>query len=362
MADILNEAIKLQTLLEQYDSKTYTGFNAMLENTLDKTIGKLNRMGTNVGRQRLNIMLAETIKLIKEQYTGFNGWLKEDQRAVAELAYETSAATYSSALASGTVTFSKLPEAAVNRILDPNRFILGKTLKDMELKLESNQIAAFKQIIANGVSGGDTTGSITKELLHQGSILSRDAKTIANTAIKSASQEAYDETANQFESVITYAFSDGTLDKRTSPICQKYTGQSWRRKPDESMAEFSARIPDHPPRHPNCRSSLIYQTSEQHTLMNEIEKPAIVSADEKTVKHRDGTTSTKFTNKKVEFVKANTTYDKFFEAQSDTFKEGVLGEKRFALYKQGRLEIKDVRDVRTNTYKSIDEIKRLVNS
>jgi len=363
VADILNEAIKLQTLLEQYDSITTTKFNLMLNSTLDRTIAKLTRMGTdNIGRARLNAMLAETVTLIQSQYTDFNSWLQADQKAVAEVAYNTSAATYAGALATGTATFSKLPESAVKRILDPNRFILGETLKDMEARLSNNQLSYFREIIAKGVLNGENTASISRRLLARGDLLRQYADTVTKTAIKSALQESYNETANQFDSVIDYAYSDGVLDKRTSNSCKLYTGKSWRRKKDESLSDFKARIPEKQPRHPNCRSSLIYQSLEQHEFMKNVDKPSVVSSDERIVKHRDGSTSKVYSNKKVKFVKADTTYSEFFDMQSDKFQIEVLGKNRFELFKQGRLSIKSIIDIRTKDYKSIERIKEMIKS
>ena len=361
--DILNEAIKLQTLLEQYDSKTVSGFNLTLTNTLDKTIANIARLGDKtIGRAKLNALLAETVLLIRDQYTDFNSWLLKDQKDVAKVAYQLSAAAYATYEIAGITSFTKLPEAAVKRILDPNRYILGSTMKDYESGLMDKQIRDFKQIIADGVATGDSTQSIANELLAKGDILRRNAKTITNTVIGNAQQEAYTEGARQFDSIIAYAFSEGILDGRTSPICQHYTGTSWRRKKGESLSDFIARIPDKPKRHFNCRSQLIYQTSEQHSEMKDESKPSVVDADERTVNHRDGSTSTAYRNKKVEFVQANTTYDEFFNAQSDKFKIGVLGQERFDLYKSGKLDVSQVRDVRSNSYKTIDEIEELIKS
>ena len=363
MTDILNQAIKLQTLLEQYDSKAVKGFNEMLEKTLDSIILKLQKEDLQViGRQRLEAMLAETMKLIEDQYTGFNSWLKEDQEAIAKLAYETSAKSYADALDTGIVAFSKLPNAASKRILDENRYILGNTLKSYETGLKEVQKKEFRRIIAQGVTEGTNTTQIAKNLTDRANALMNNAKTIANTVIGNAQQEAYTEAANQFEAVIDYAFSEGVLDSRTSPICQKYTGTSWKRKKGESFKEFLARIPNKPKRHYNCRSQLVFQTKDQHQAMSDIDKPAVVDSKKKTVKHRDGTTSSKYTDKKVKFVSADTKYDEFFEAQSVKFKKAVLGEKRYKLYKEGRLKISQVRDIRTNSYKTIEELEDLINS
>lgn len=362
MTDVLNSAIKLQTLLEQYQSTLVVNYNEMLEKTLDSIITKIEKLPTDAGRARLNSMLAETVKLILDEYTGFTDWLQEDQRNIAELAYETSAKAYSSALETGIITFSKLPDAAVNRILDPNRYILGSTLKDYQTGLSNKHVKDFKRIIAQGVLEGENTETITRSLKETTGILSNNARTIANTVIGNAQQESYNEAANQFNEVISYAFSEGTLDSRTTPICQKYTGKSWRRKKGESLQDFIARIPDKPKRHYNCRSQLVYQTSEQHKTMNEIDKPSVVDSKEKTVKHRDGTTSTKYTDKKVKFVPADTTYDQWFSRQSAKFQKQVLGESRYKLMKEGRLTIKDVRDIRTNSYKTIEEIRVMIDS
>jgi hypothetical protein len=62
----------------------------------------------------------------------------------------------------------------------------------------------------------------------------------------------------------------------------------------------------------------------------------------KTVHHKDGSTSTKFTVKEVGHVPAGTSYESWLRQQLDedpAFVRSVLGKTRFELFKSGKLSL-----------------------
>lgn len=84
-----------------------------------------------------------------------------------------------------------------------------------------------------------------------------------------------------------------------------------------------------PPLHPNCRSTLIPVVD----LIDPKTGEKIEETAERPAQNADGTYSQ---------VAAKTTFKDYFESQSETFQREWLGEKRFELWKSGKLKFEDL--------------------
>lgn len=357
MKDTLDEVNKLQTLIELYRPKAVTEFQKSMLRTLERIENKLLAFPTEFSATRLNALKREIAELIKDAHIPLVTNLLDDNLDVANIAYSV----YAGALAND---FVSIPKSAMERILNPNRHILGQTLKEISSGLVDKQIIDYKRIIADGLLRGDGAVVVARELraLSDGTIRNH-INSISRTAMQSAMQEAYYEAAYQSESVVSVAFSNGVLDSRTSVICQAQTGKSVKRGKDESFSDFQSRafkILIKTPRHVNCRSKIIFETAEAFAQRGDEDKPAIVDSDVKTVKHRDGTSSTKHTNKKVEFYKQDITYDEFFNQQSPKFQREVLGDAKYKLFKSNKLKISQLRDIQSNRFLTNEQIVDLL--
>jgi len=355
--DTLDEVTKLQTLIELYKPKAVTEFQMALVRNLERIIGKISMMPTDFSRSRLNALKKEIADIIVKGYSPFIDNLLDDNLEMVNMAYSV----YAGALSDD---FVSIPQSAVKRILDPKRNLLGQTLNEVSDGLRAKQVTDYKRIISDGLIRGSGVAPIAKELrAYNDGTLRNHINSIVNTSMQSSMQEAYVEAAKQSDSVISYAFSSGVLDSRTSPICQEQLGKSVKRGEDEPFSTFRDRALKKliaTPRHVNCRSKIIFESAEAFAERSDDVKPAIVDSDTKTVKHRDGTTSTKNINKQVDFYPQDITYDTFFNKQSAKFQRSVLGAKKYDLFKQGKLKVSEIRDIRSNRFLSNNEIMELI--
>ncbi|MBQ9128685.1 MAG: minor capsid protein [Thermoguttaceae bacterium] len=147
------------------------------------------------------------------------------------------------------------------------------------------------------------------------------ARTVARTIINGVSNAARAETLFANDDVIDGIEFLATLDARTSHICGALDGTVWR---GDEMKRARR-----PPLHPNCRSTLI---------------PVVDLIDPETGEKSEETAERPAQNADGSYsqVAAKTTFKDYFELQPETFQREWLGEKRFELWKSGKLKFEDL--------------------
>jgi len=373
MANNIDETIKLDSLFERTNLTSVTEFEKVLAKTLDKINAMLTSgSGTEYTRSRLNALKANIIDLINADYQTLAKLIAEDKYEWAQLAFDTQCSAFSAGVEGAVaLSFTKIPEAAVKRILDQNNLVLGQTYTELigELKVRNEKIIP---IISEGVTTGRSTDAIVKDITEiYGGIQRHKVDALARTVITDAMQRSSEEAITQIEkqtSIVNVAIYQATLDLRTTPICSQLDGTTWIRKKDESFAEFKSRVlapssksygrSPNPPLHFNCRSKLIWSTREFLDEYKKGERPGVLT-DSRTVNHRDGTTSTKFKIQKVEQVPTKVTFNQWFNRQDAKYQRQYLGNTRYELYKQGNLSVEQLMDVKKNKFYTIKEIKEM---
>lgn len=120
-----------------------------------------------------------------------------------------------------------------------------------------------------------------------------------------------------------------TLDGRTSPVCISYSGHSWEL--DNTPIAGSLPFNGGPPRHFNCRSSLI---------------PILRSFEEL------GLPKHKFpvgTRASVDGqVPADISFNSFLRSKSKTFQDGLLGPAKARLWRSNKITLRQLVDMRGN--------------
>ncbi len=207
----------------------------------------------------------------------------------------------------------------------------------------------IRQTMATAITLNETVQQAANRLRIIDGIGNKGANMIARTVFNHSSNatrlKSYEENSDLIKK---YRFV-ATLDSRTTLICATTDGNTYNRLKD---------VPQ-PPLHPSCRSTVIPLTALDLALEEdgtfEDTRPAVVNQKAKTVKHRDGTTSTKFTEKEVEQLPSGTTFKDFFERQPETWKKSYLGKSRYELYKSGNIEFKDL--AKNNQVVGLDQLK-----
>lgn len=154
-------------------------------------------------------------------------------------------------------------------------------------------------------------------------------ESIARTYLLSASNYAREQAIEHMGHDLDFQWLYlATLDGRTCPVCGADDGKVFKK---------GAKRPSLP-RHINCRCTYapIFEGTVEGTT-----RPA-TKHDSRTVHHRDGSTSTKFSVTEAEQVPATETYSQWIQRQlkeDPDFVRSVLGKTRFELFKKGQISL-----------------------
>ena len=161
---------------------------------------------------------------------------------------------------------------------------------------------------------------------------------MARTFAMSASNYARDQIVkSKFADVVSGWRRSVVLDGRTCVVCGSMDGKQYGlNDPKPSL-----------PSHWRCRCLYLPQAVTWRELGIDIDEfeggdLTTVKHSARTVHHRDGSTSTKFTVKEVGKVPAGTSYEAWLKMQLDedpAFVRSVLGKTRFELFKSGKLRL-----------------------
>jgi SPP1 gp7 family putative phage head morphogenesis protein len=171
---------------------------------------------------------------------------------------------------------------------------------------------------------------------------------LASTFMHSASAHARETTINRH-------FSKGikgwrwlaTLDRRTCLKCGPNDGK-FVKQGDPKPAL---------PRHWRCRC--LWLPVVKNPISSGGSRPAVKHIKERTIQHRDGSTSTKWKVKEAEQVPVGTTYNAWLKGQLETdpaFVRSVLGKTRFELFKAGKITLNSM--TTRGRIKSLAELQR----
>jgi len=179
----------------------------------------------------------------------------------------------------------------------------------------------------------------------------RSASGIAHNALHGAWQWAEREMYLENEDIQEMRFV-AQIDRKTTPLCISLDGEV-----------FPIKIAPLPPLHFKCRSMLspLFEKGERLTG----KRIARLDTEGRTVKHRDGTTSTKFEKRRVQFVPKSMTHSGWVQSLVESanpkdvsFAREMLGKTRFDLVKAGKFKVEKL--YYGGKIKTIKELKRLM--
>ncbi len=197
----------------------------------------------------------------------------------------------------------------------------GASLADWFKRWKTNDLNRIAQAVQRGAIEELSVDEVAANVWNACNVSRNSARTVARTIINGVSNAARAETLFANEDVIDGIEFLATLDARTSHICGALDGTVWR---GDEMKHARR-----PPLHPNCRSTLIPVVD----LIDPETGEKIEETAERPAQNADGTYSQ---------VAAKTTFKDYFESQPETFQREWLGEKRFELWKSGKLKFEDL--------------------
>lgn len=279
---------------------------------------------TEAGKREINALIKQADEIIASAY--------EDASALvdaAELAKVVAAKTR-------TILITALPGAAVRM---PTAHVLASIATDVLIqgspasawwrKQAEDTTFRFAAQVRQGVANGETTAKIVQRIVGRRGepgvmgVSRRNAATLVQSSVQTVANDARLASFRANSDIIKGVQQVSTLDSHTSPICIAYSGAEWDLdgKPINGAPPFNGG----PPRHFNCRSTLVPVTRSFRELG--IDRPDLKPT---TRASKDGQ------------IAADTTFDAFLDRQTKAFQDEVLGKGRADLWRAGKITLRDL--------------------
>ncbi len=334
---MIDTATKLSMLQERYKSKAEAEYIKALDSALSTIVEKIRKTESDAMRRRLIVIHS----LIEQDIAKINDTvvpaMQEDMSGFAEISHKAMFTALNASTGVG-YAFAALPASTIKEIIDLKRIQLvgdkGYTIEGMFNTVEQGTINRYKQIINAGLAGNVGYAEIAKNLTAANDTGMVNIKSIVHTCIASARDIADSKAYDAFDSVITGWKSVSVLDSRTSLLCAALDGKRYM-KPD---FKTYASIPNRPPRHFRCRSSIVPLTK--------------FSDDLSGTRAQNGDTKGQ--------ISAKTNFSKWFDGLSPEFQKAYLGKSRFDLYKSGKFQIKDFIDIKSGERFTLEQLKNMI--
>lgn len=166
------------------------------------------------------------------------------------------------------------------------------------------------------------------------------AETLVRTAINEVVTQTRLNTFQDMDDVVKAIQQISTLDGRTSDICIAYSGLIWDNR---TLRPIGHGLPYNsgPPRHFNCRSSIV---------------PVLRSFAELGIDATDIPLATRASMDGA--VPGDITMDQFIRSKSKTFQDNMLGPARARLWRNGKITLTQLVDMRGNPL-TLDQLEAL---
>jgi SPP1 gp7 family putative phage head morphogenesis protein len=173
----------------------------------------------------------------------------------------------------------------------------------------------------------------------------KDAKALVRSSVLTVANKTRLETltdaAKQESSLFKGVMQISTLDSRTSDICIAYSGMSWT-LPDYEPIGGSLPFNGGPPRHWNCRSTLVPVVSTWQDLgIDEAEVPPSTRAS------MDGQ------------VAQDITFAEWLATKDQAFQDELLGPGRADLWRKGKISLTDLVESNGKATRTLKELEAL---
>ena len=372
-----------QTRLQGVSNDLALKLSAVLMNSDAKVLALLREELPNYKRSsasesaRIEKLLSKVEVLRSDSYSAAEELIFKTSQQITQSATTQTAKEFNKAIAAAqkkaSAQIKELTKQQQETVIE-GRGIDGASIGDWFKKWKRDDLERFaslaKRASVEQMSVADITKAVkgTVENKYADGILTQtksSAAKIARTIVNGVSNNARLETiAENSESISGVKFI-GTLDGKTCPYCASYDGYIWR---GEEIIEARR-----PPIHPNCRCCLVpyVEKDEEGTSVDDGERSAAEAdfdqlakdaynqqAQEKGWNRRwdDLSPSTRlkyFYKAQKDYeeqtgrpafrkVSGATTFQEYFQRQPDSFKRAWLGEKRYELYKSGKLTEKSI--------------------
>ena len=213
--------------------------------------------------------------------------------------------------------------------------IEGLSPKRWLTKLSDNAVNRIVAETRESLILHESLGQTSKRIQKALDIGRRSAEGISHNALHTAWQFAERELYLENPEMVQKMRFVAQIDRKTTELCISLDGEV-----------FPIKDAPLPPLHFRCRSMLmpIFEG-----IKYEGKRIARLDTGARTVHHRDGTTSTVYSKRRVQFIPESMTHNQWVQnlvkssaARDVSFAQEMLGKTRFDLVKAGKFEVKDL--------------------
>ena len=290
-------------------------------------------------RKRMQVLLSQTKKTIKEAYVKIDAKEATNLTSVAGIA-ETQAV----AAINGSIKAQVLSVGMSDQMLGSiasNTLIQGAPSREWWSGQATSLQSGFKNIIRQSMLSGETTSNIVNLVRGTEALRFKDglmqtarnkAEALVRTSVQVVANEARMSTYESNRDVVKYIEWVSTLDSRTSSTCQSLDGSKWTVGTFEPVGSNKQTFPG-PTAHWNCRSTQVPVLKSWEELGS---KRKFSEVPESTRSSMDGQVSSKIS------------YEDWLKTKGEEFQKEVLGPGKFELWKAKKIGFKDLTNAMGN--------------
>jgi SPP1 gp7 family putative phage head morphogenesis protein len=336
LTDLLADAvIARQVGIFRFDAHLRRRIASMLEATAMEVIARLSDAEnlTTFSKTRLEALLREIGSLIATDYKSASEYMAKQ---LGDLAADE-ARWLASTIESMADVPLKVPPRSVLAALATETMIQGAPSAAWWARQSGDAVFRFKAAIRQGMVQGEGIAAIVARIrrdrgaLGEIAVVRRNAEALVRTSVMTVSAAARTAMLKDNADIIKGQQQLSTLDNRTTDICIAYDGASWDL---EGKPINGTKLPFNggPPRHWNCRSTLVPITKSYKELGLDVPERS-----ESNRASMDGQ------------VARNLSFADWLKAKPAEFQDDLLGRGRAELWRSGRITLQQLLDFRGNS-------------
>lgn len=348
-----------------------------MENDIVKRLAKLDPTAVSTGRQRkrLDNLLKQVRETIETRHKQARQALEGGYRELAKVedghTRKALAAAVGVPVGNTALTPDQL-KAIAGKVL-----IEGAPSREWWARQSRETLRRFTDAMRLGLSQGETLGDLvrrvrgSKKANYNDGIMAlsyRNAEAIVRTSVQAVANQARIDSFSNNADVIKAVQQRSTLDGRTTDICKAYSGLQWS-VPDYEPLGHSLPFNGGPPRHWNCRSTLVPVTRSWSELaQRKIRTPAGGTVKGANKYFERQLAAKGLSPEAIARAKRNAqasmdgqvpedwNYEAWLKRKPVEFQKEILGQAKYDLWKRGKLTFKDLVD-QSGRPLSVDELR-----
>jgi SPP1 gp7 family putative phage head morphogenesis protein len=353
MPSLTDEQIKLSHRLEGLINSLGDEITETLEGSLDRVLGRIvlleekSKQTKSAVRRRkwLKQQQAEIERILDSVYADIGKSIKDRSIETAQASPEIADKILKKVIPAKFKIRLGVPKLSKKVVLSwfESFQVEGLFFNEYVKRLQSNTARRVIREAQIALTSGERKATAFKRVQEALNAGRHGAQALTDTAIRTA--QRWGETQYHLENrerLKGFRYI-AELDRQTCPQCIPLDGKV-----------FKAADAPQPPIHMRCRCFLqpVFKYTALNRYLAREEKNiriARIDTGKRTVHHRDGTTSTKYTKLRVKHPPARQNYQQWMSSMVKSknpadraFAREVLGKTRFALVKSGKLKIKSL--------------------